>query len=382
MLEKEIAELRRRFRYEKNAIDVLCGCYVNEQKEIVTTFRQSMPAMGQEEAEKYLALFRRSLSGGVGKNLLDIAFTNEQVTNGEEHRLLTALRSSGLTDGEAVERIFSNIIGSLQLEGNYLILLAHDVYDVPSYGKDGEQVEDGSETMFSYIICCICPVKLTKPSLRYDSFRSLFQSQDADQVVASPELGFLFPAFDDRCANLYGALYSTRNLTDSHQELVDVLFGTSLPMPADTQKELFSGMLSDSLEEACSYEVVQTVHDALLARVEEQKEHREEPVAPVTKAELSRVLESCGIAEEKIAGFEQHYNESFGGETALCPQNLVGSGELELRTEDVTIRIDAAHSDLVETCLLDGKPSIIIRAEGTLTVNGIPITIKQEKERI
>lgn len=377
MLEKEIAELRRRLRFEKNNMGTLCGCYVNEKKEIITAFRQSMPAMGQEENEKYLALFRRVLTGNAGKNLLDLQFTNQQVLEGEEHKLLRTLRDSALADTEAVDTFFKKIIENLELDGNYLILLAHDVYDVPSYGKDGEKCEDGSETMFSYIISCICPIKLTKPSLRYDSFRSLFHSQDADQIVASPEMGFLFPAFDDRCANLYSVLYSTRNLTDSHEELTNALFGTPLPMPADTQKEAFCGMLSGTLEEECSFDVVQTVHDSLLARVEEQKEQKDEPYLAVTKADLKDTLSHCGISEEKLESFEKQYDESFGETTALCPRNLVGNGGLELCTEDVTVRVDAAHSDLVETRLLDGKPCIIIRAEGNLTVNGIPVQIRK-----
>ena len=34
MNEREVAELRRRFRPEKNSISRVRGCYVNDQKEI------------------------------------------------------------------------------------------------------------------------------------------------------------------------------------------------------------------------------------------------------------------------------------------------------------------------------------------------------------
>lgn len=378
MLDKEIAELRRRFRYEKNNIGALCGCYVNEKKEVVTSFRQSMPMMGQDEAERYLALFRRALSGKTGRNLLDIAFTNEQVTDGEEHKLLSALRASALKDEEAVNALYAKVIGSLSLDGNYVILLAQDTYDVPSYGKDGEKSEE-SDSMFSYILCCVCPIKLTQPSLRYDSFRSLLQSRAADQIVAPPEVGFLFPAFDDRCANLYGALYSTKNLKDNHPELAAALFGTTMPMPADEQKETFRELLSDALEEECSYDVVQTVQDTLLARAAMQKENPEEPVPPVTREELRDTLEACGVSEEKLARFDARYEEAFGETHALPPQNLASDTKMEFRTEDVTVRVDASRSDLVQVRLLDGKPSLIIRAEGMLTVNGVPVTIRNQK---
>lgn len=380
MLDKEIAELRRRFRYEKNNIGALCGCYVNEKKEIVTTFRQSMPMMGQEEAERYLALFRRAFTGTMGKNLLDVSFTNEQVTSGEEHKLLSTLRETKLADEEAVNALFGKIITTLELESNYLILLAQDVYDVPSYGKDGAKQEDGSETMFSYILCCVCPVKLTKPSLRYDSFRSLFQNRDADQIVSTPEVGFLFPAFDDRCANLYGALFAAKNLKDNHPELANALFGTPLPMPADEQKETFRELLADALEEECSYDVVQTVQDTLLARVLEQKENPGEPVPPVTREDLREALVACGVSEEKLQRFDTGYTEVFGETGTLPPQNLAESSKTEFRTEDVFVRIDASRSDLVQVKLLDGKPCLVIRAEGMLTVNGVPVSIRNDKK--
>ena len=191
------------------------------------------------------------------------------------------------------------------------------------------------------------------------------------------KIGFLFPAFDDRCANLYNVLYSTKNLSDNHEELVTALFGAPIPMPAETQKEAFGGVLAGTLAEECSYDVVQTVHDSLLARVETQKEQKDEPYIPVTKQELADTLADCGISDEKVEHFAKQYDESFGETTALCPRNLVGNGKMELKTEDVTVRVDAAHSDLVETRLVDGKSCIVIRAEGQLTVNGIPVRIKK-----
>lgn len=378
MLDKEIAELRRRFRYEKNNINALCGCYVNDKKEIVTTFRQSMPMLGPEESERYLALFRRTFSGSVGKQLLDVTFRNEQVVNGDEHRLLCALRDSKLKDEQALSDFYAKVISAFETDGAFLILLAEDTYDVPTYGKDGDVREDGSDTVFSYLFCCVCPMKLNKPALRYDAFRQLFQSREAEQVVSSPEVGFLFPAFDDRCANLYGALYAARNLRDNHPEFASALFGTPLPMPADEQKDSFRDLLSDSLGEECSYGVVQTVQDSLLARVQAQKETPEEPVPPVTCEQLKSTLAYCGVSADKLERFEKDYNERFGEQTALPPQNLTDGGQAVLKTEDVQIRVDASRSDLVQVRLLDGKPCVIIRAEGTLTVNGVPVSVRAD----
>ena len=165
MNEKEIAELRRRFRAEKSNITHVRGCYVNEKREIISQFDQSLALMSQEESGKLLAILRKTLSGTLGKNLLDISFETRQVAEGEEHRLLMALRGSELRDQEAVEAFFQRAIASLDLEGNYLILLAYDAYDVPYRSKDGDSQADASSDVFRYILCSVCAVKLTEDAL-------------------------------------------------------------------------------------------------------------------------------------------------------------------------------------------------------------------------
>ena len=202
MNEKEVGELRRRLRPEKNSITHIRGCYVNEMGESVAQFDQSLALMTQEETETLLALLRRTLSGTLGKNLLDLSFETRQVVEGEEHRRLMRLRDTALKDEEAVEEFFQLVRQSLTLEGNYLILLVYDRYDVPYRAKDGERQEDAAAEVYSYLLCSICPVKQTKPALSYFVYENAFHDLKADWVVSPPEAGFLFPAFTDRSGDL------------------------------------------------------------------------------------------------------------------------------------------------------------------------------------
>ena len=94
MNKKDLNEIRRRLNFEHNAITCIRGCYVQKDGEIISSFTRPMQALPREEAEKYLAIFRRVLSGEHGQNLLDVDFSPEQVMNGAEHRLLTRLRDS------------------------------------------------------------------------------------------------------------------------------------------------------------------------------------------------------------------------------------------------------------------------------------------------
>ena len=375
MNEKEIAELRRRFRQDKSSITHVRGCYVNENREIISEFDQSLTLSRQEDAEKILAVLRKTLSGAVGRNLLDIEFDTRQVVEGDEHRLLMALRDSRLADQEAVHALFRRVIASLDLAGNYLILLAYDAYDVPYRSKDGQRQDDASDQVFTYILCAVCPVKLTKDALSYYIQENQFRSVEADWVVAAPEVGFLFPAFDDRATNLYNALYYTRDISQSHPDFVDALFKSQVPMPAAVQKETFQSILGDTLEEECRYEVVQAVHDELCGMIAAHKESKEEDPLVVSKVTVKRVLHECGVSPDHVERFEEQYDRQFGPEADLPPRNIVDEKQLEVKTPDVTIRVSPERSDLVETRIIDGRRYILIRAEEGVEVNGVQIHI-------
>ncbi|HJA37062.1 MAG TPA: DUF4317 domain-containing protein [Firmicutes bacterium] len=375
MNEKEVAELRRRFKPEKSNITHIRGCYVNEQRQIISQFNQSLGMMTQEESEKFLGILKRTLSGGLGKNLLELTFSNQQVIDSEEHKLLMALRDSSLKDEEAVEAFFQKAIQSVDLEGNYLILLAHDTYDVPYRGKDGEVQQDASDQVYSYILCCVCPVKLTKPALSYSVDANEFHNRAADWLVAPPELGFLFPAFDDRSANLYSALYYSRSVTEHQQAFVDAVFHCPLPLPAAEQKEIFQTILAETLADDCSYTLVQAVHDQFCDLIDEHAESREEEPLALSKQEVKQVLAACGIDDSHVATFEEKYDAEFGADVVLSPRNLVDYKQLELRTPDVTIYVNPERGDLVETRIIEGVKYILIRADENVEVNGVNIHI-------
>ena len=148
MNEKEIAEVRRRFRGDKSNITHVRGCYVNEKREIVSEFDQSLALMPQEESENMLAVLKRTLSGTPGKNLVDISFATQQVVDSDEHRLLMALRDSSLHDENAVQAFFQRVIDSLSVEGTYLILLAHDTYELTLRANYWANLEEASSELY------------------------------------------------------------------------------------------------------------------------------------------------------------------------------------------------------------------------------------------
>ncbi|MBQ8971683.1 MAG: DUF4317 domain-containing protein [Clostridia bacterium] len=375
MNQKEISEIRKRFHPDKSAIAMIRGCYVNEKREIISTFNRPLMQLPQEEAEKYLAIFRRTLTGLPGKNLLTMSFRPDQVMEAPEHQLLSAMRNTALKVEEGVSTFYQRIIDSLEMEGNYLILLTYDAYDVPSRTRDVMKVDDASEEVFDYIVCAVCPVKLTKPALSYDATDNEFHDRELDWVVAAPQIGFMFPCFDDRAANIYDALYFTRDTQDIHEEFIDAVFHTDAPMPAAEQKETFQQLLEESVGEGLNLDVVQTVHEQICSLIETQKQDKENPVPTVTKRDVRDALVQSGVSEERIDAFEEKYDEDFGAVIDRSAQNIVEPKKFEVRTPDVVIQVNPERGDLVETRVIDGQKYILIRASEEVTVNGIHIHI-------
>lgn len=381
MNDKEIGEIRRHLRRDRSNMTAIYGCYVNDNHEIITEYRQPTGIMPENEADKYFALFRRVLSGGIGKNLIDITFKTSQVADSPEHKMLMELRKSGLQDDTLRMEFYQKIMDSVAMEGNYLILLGCDSYDVPFKSKDDSFQKDASEETYTYLICAVCPVKQTKATLHYVPEEKQFHDGAMNQPVAAPLIGFLFPAFDNRSTNIYNALYYTHDTKDSQEALVQAIFNTPIPKPAAEQKKCFEALLTTALGEDCNLDVVQTVHDQLCQRIELHKESKVPEPLMIAKADVREALASCGVSEEHLAKFSVDYDEAFGFEADLHPKNIIDNRHFEVKTPDVSIKVDPARSDLIETRVIGGIKYIMICADEEVEVNGVSIHIgDQEKE--
>ncbi len=376
---KEIGEIRRRQRRDRSNMTKIYGCYVNDKKEIITEFSRSTGIMSENEAEKYFGLLRRTLGGTLGKNLLDITFRTAQVADSPEHKLLMGLRGEGLANEENRTAFYNQVIQSLTLEGSYLILLGTDSYDVPFKSHDGDIQADNSNEMFTYVLCAICPVKQTKAVLHYEPESREFCDGNMMNAVAAPEVGFLFPAFDNRGTNIYNALYFNRSAKDNHEAFVSAVFNTPVDKPAQQQKESFEAILTEALDTECSMEVVQTVHDQICQQIAMHKESKMPEALTISKEDVGQVLEGCGISQQGLAKFNVSFEEAFGVDAHVHPANIIDSKKIEIRTPDVSIKVATDRGDLIQTRVIGGVKYILIQADESVEVNGVNIHIGEEE---
>ena len=371
MTKQEIAEIKKLLTPKKCSITRICGCYVDGEKNKKTELKQAFLALPEEEMFKYFEILRKTLSGTPGKNLLTLDFPLKSEETGGTQDFLLRLRDSKLKDDILLQEFYDRIIDNYEYVGNYLILVVHDVYDVPGRALDGMEMEDASDEVYEYILSCICPVELSKPGLSYNAAENTFQNRIRDWVVGLPDSGFLFPAFNDRSSDIHSTLYYSKDPEELKDGFVEQLLGCPLPLSAGNQKETFQALVEETLGSDCEFETVKNIHDKLSELAEE---HKDEPQPLVLdKNEMKTVLAGSGVSNERLAQFERHYDETAGETTSLLASNVMNTRTFEVKTPDVVIKVNPERTDLIETKVIGGRECLVIQLGGNVVVNGITV---------
>lgn len=372
MNKKEISEIKKQFTPSRCAITRICGCYVNGEKEKKAQIKEMFLTLPEEEMFKYFDIFRKTLSGTLGKNLVNMEFPMEAEDYGGTQAFLMSLRESQLNDPNLLNEFYDKVIESYDNGEHYLILLIHSVYDVPGKTKDGLEMDDASDEVYDHILCAICPVKLSKPGLSYQAELNEFHDRIRDWIVDMPEVGFLFPAFNDRSADIHNILYYTKNPEDLRNSLVDRLLGCVLPLTAKNQKETFQTIIEDTLSGEADYDIVRSIHENLTEMIEEKKEEPEPLV--LDKTDIKNLLSASGIHPEKLENLEKQLEET--GPAPFMASNIANTRKFEVKTPDVVVQVNPSRADLVETRVIDGRRCIVIEINDAVEVNGIPIRFR------
>ena len=381
MIKKEINEIKSLFdTIQECNILRLAGCYVNGEKMKVKTFNERFSNIPEEEMYKYLEIFRRTLSGTPGKNLMDAAFIDDNPDNAGK-ALLNKIRESELKDEDALDIFYDKVIENYSYVGNYLILLIYQAYDVPGMTTDGIEMDDASDEVYKYILCSICPMKLTKPGLGYDDDLGEIHTMRQIFAVELPETGFLYPAFNERSADDGSILYSSKRSDYLQDSMLDKVLNVSITLPAKQQKEGFTEFVTEVLGEDTSFETVLSIHENLNETVENKKSEMAGETIFLEKQEVRNVFEKSGVPAEKLTTFDSKFDEQFTVkegpavkvEEKLCAENVAPLRNFEVKNANMVLRLKSRKTDIIGTRIIDGKKCLVIEMTDDLTVNGIPV---------
>lgn len=371
MNKKETLELRKLFTQESSCLSRICSCYVDYKKEKVCTMQDAFLSLAKDEALKYHDIFKSTLSGTIGKNLLNMEFPTDQEMNGGTQEFLMQLRASELKDPELLDSFYDRVIESFDYPENYYIILVYGAYDVPGRASDGAELYDASEEVFQFLLCSICPVNRSKGGLSYLSETNSIGERIRDWVVEPPVKGFLFPAFNDRASDIHNVLYYTKNPEDSHPELIEHLLGSRTPMSPVNQKETFQSILMNTLGDEADYAVVSSIHENLNEMIAETKDNPD-PLT-LSKHDVKNLLEISGVPIEELQEFETKYEEIAGPKTALVASNLTNTKKLSIETPDIIIKVNSDRTDLIQTQYINGRQCFVITVDDHVEINGMSV---------
>ena len=378
MNKKEVLEIRKQFTPANCAITRIAGCYVDHEKNKKMESKSAFLSLPEEEAFKYFDIFKKTLSGTMGKNMLNMEFPIDQEMPGGTQEFLMKLKASKLEDDMLLEEFYDKVIATYEYAENYYIILIHAMYDVPGRSSDNLELFDASDEVYEYLVCSICPVSLSKAGLSYNAESNCIQDRIRDWVVDMPDKGFLFPAFNDRSTDIHGVLYYTKKSEDLQPELIEQLLGARMPMSANTQKETFQMLIEDTLGEDGDYETIRNIHDTLNDMIEEHKEEQE-PLQ-LDKTDVRKVFEKSGVSSEKMECFDQNYEETAGEKTSLLATNITETKKFQIETPDIVIKVNPERADLIETRVIDGRQCLVIAVDDHIEVNGVNVrTLKRKK---
>lgn len=371
MNKKEVSEIKKLMAPDRSAITRICGCYVDGEKRKRTELKEAFLSIPQEEMFKYFEIFRKTLSGTIGKNLINLDFPLEQEFESGTQKFLLRLRDSQLKDDALLEEFYDKIIESYYYGENYYIILIHGTYDIPKRGSDNIELDDASDYVYEYLLCSICPVKLSKAGLCYNTQNNAIEERTRDWIVEAPDSGFLFPAFHDRNTDIHSMLYYSKNAKELQESLIENVFGCFVPLTANDQKESFNVLLEETLKDHCDYETVRTIHEKLTEQLKEKEEQDTSAPATLNRTEVKKILETA--ANTDLEDFDQAFEESIGENSELLTTNITNTQKFEVKTPEVTIKVVSDRTDLVETKMIDGIPCLVIQITDQIEVNGVRV---------
>ena len=406
MNKKDVMELKKRFKKESCSIDRLAGCYVDANKNKAIKFNESFLNMDDEEFYKYLEIAKKTLTGTLGNNILELDFPLEEEATGGKQHFLYALRNDGLCSEDLLDRLYDLIIDGYNYVGNYLILVFHDTYDIITKTSDNMKLDE-SEEVYEYLLVSICPVVLSKAGLGVREDENRIGARIRDWVVGVPDLGFLFPAFDNRSADIHKVDYFIRDAKDSHSEVISDVLGCAPRMTATEQRNTFSAIvkrafLNDTENGNEALINIQESFNALINTGEELTENEINSII-LTPETIDEILVENNIEGEKARVIKEVTLDEFMEELPLV-SNLIDNkalaanekerekkelvkevaslknkvSELEEATSssesgDVSIFVYPERAGEIHTEIIDDKKYILIPVDdnSTVKVNGV-----------
>lgn len=378
---RDILELKRRFKKENCTITRMCGCYVDSNKNKIVKLNETFLNLDDAEFYKYLEIAKKALSGTIGNNLLELKFAKDDEENGKKQQYLLGLRESGLKNPELLEHLYDMIIENYDYAGNYLILVFHDAYDVITKTNDELKIDE-SEEVFTYLLCAICPVNLSKPGLGYRADENRIGARIQDRVVEMPDVGFLFPSFVERSADIHSLTYYVRDAKDSRKDFIETALGCGAKRTATEEQNAFGSIVKAAISPIVKDSDVMLIDiQGKLSDIAEDHDAAMEDLVVIDKEELTLtsqmikdVFAESEIPDNTVSLIQNRFEQEFGDAPPVV-KNLVNEKAI-VKSNEILLRMRPDKAECVKSQTIDGQKYLLIPINENehVNLNGVDIS--------
>lgn len=377
MNKKEVSEVKKQFNMNNNkcSFGKLLTAYVDHEKTIKVKDLRSLLNLPEIEVQMIMDIFKKTLGGSIGKNLLEFSFPIVSGGDSDDKEFLLSVRSSELKDDDINDEFINKIVENFEYAGDYYILACNCTYSIPVKGKDNDEDGDDSEEVYDFIITSICPMNKVERGLCFDAEKNTVEKNYEYQMeVGKPIHGFLYPAFNDRQTDIHNVMYFCGKPKEPSTSIIEKILGCSRKLPADEQKEKFNNMLARVLGDDSTYNITSTIHSEI-NEIIGNNAAESDPVE-LNSNEIKKILERSGVDEQNMEEFEDAYIEEIGDGVSLAAVNITNESAMKVGSPDIKISVKPKASKKVAAKLVDGKRCLVIEIDDTVEVNGLDVVCK------
>lgn len=381
MNKKDILEIKRRYTKEGHNFSNLCGCYVNEKKEKVLTFKENIYNLEDNDLFKYLEIAKKSLSGKLFDNLLPLSFSIEE-KNPMQEMLLSLIKSN--MDDNILNNLYDKIISNYESMNNYLILIFHDVYDIPLKTTDNISLSDSID-VHDYMILSICPVELSRPFLSYNRENKRFSSMNRDWIVKGVDCAFTYPAFSDRNTDIQEILLYNKDPKNPNTSFFENLLSINGKYTSTQKKIAFNNIVTTGLPEDKIDDTLLSIHKNISDYIELEKNDKDEEDIILEDNTLKDILKESGFNDDKIDNIKENLNSTLDEDKKACElldNKLLKNSDLKLEKKALQEKVVSLSKELNELGLDEydkDNNTIIIKTNDDIKDQIIPSFVDGER---
>ena len=364
MQKTDLAELKKTLKADKVTINKIAGCYANGEGNIIHKFSQNFLTLNEREQFKYLEMLKKMMSAKIDDTLQTLPVENEECK-----KMFASLRTSKLEQDGLIDTFYRNVLEHADYPNGFSIFIFYSAYDIPEKGSD-KKYQGESDEVYTSIYGIVCPTETSIPCLSYDPEKDCIETNKVQKTIGMPDVGFIYPDFNDRSEDTDKVVYSICNKKDVYPNFAQDVLGCQRGLTAKEQKDAFTEALTEAIGEE-DVDLVSTIMDELAERAV-NAEVNESPL--VNAKEISVILTANGLKEEKAKTFEQAY-KAVAGTANITIKNVIEAKKKTYKNPAITINVIPEKKNLIRTERRDGRHCLVIDMESSVEINGVPCEV-------